>query len=73
MAFNEFLNLYKELKSTEFGSWFQQLINLSLKNKERAELLLKRLYNLKGWPLVRDVANSKNSSRLTRTRPKMIL
>ena len=43
MASNEFLNLYKELKSTEFGSWFQQLINLSLKNKERAELLLKRL------------------------------
>jgi len=49
MASNEFLNLYKELKSTEFGSWFQQLINLSLKNKERAELLQKRLYNLKGW------------------------
>jgi len=48
MEFNEFLNLYKELKSTEFGSWFQQLINLSLKNKERTELLLKRLYNLKG-------------------------
>jgi len=57
MASNEFLNLYKQLKSTELGSWFQQLINLSLKNKERAELLLKRLYNLQGWPLVRDVAN----------------
>ena len=38
MASNEFLNLYKELKSTEIGSWLQQLINLSLKNKERAEL-----------------------------------
>jgi len=37
MAFNEFLNLYKELKSTDFGSWFQQLINLSLKNKERIQ------------------------------------
>jgi len=24
MVSNEFLNLYKELKSTEFGSWFQQ-------------------------------------------------
>jgi len=57
MASNEFLNLYKQLKSTELGSWFQQLINLSLKNKERAEQLLKRLYNLQGWPLVRDVAN----------------
>jgi len=36
MASNEFLNLCKELKSTQFGSWFQQLINLSVKNEERA-------------------------------------
>jgi len=28
MASNEFLNSYKELQSTEFGSWFPQLFTV---------------------------------------------
>ena len=47
MASSDLLKLSKELKSTISGRRFQQLINLSLKNEERVELL-KCLCSLKG-------------------------